>query len=39
MKTIKVFDITGSRAVMDSPDGDKIYQMINEAFLNQEKLL
>lgn len=39
MKTIKVFDITGTRAVMDSPDGDKIYQMINEAFLNQDNVV
>ncbi len=39
MKTIKIFDITGSRAVMDSPDGDKIYQMINEALLNKENVV
>ena len=39
MKTIKVFDITGSRAVMDSPDGDKIYQMINAAFLDQDNVV
>lgn len=39
MKTINVFDITGSRAVMDSPDGDEIYQMIHEAFLNQDDVV
>lgn len=32
MKTIKVYDITGCRAVMDTPDGDIVYKQIQEEF-------
>lgn len=32
MKKIKVYDITGSRAVLDTPDGDKIFKELLENF-------
>lgn len=32
MKKIKVYDITGSRAVLDTPDGDEILNKLLEYF-------
>ncbi len=29
MKEIKVYDITGSRAILDTPDGDILFKLLN----------
>lgn len=34
MKEIKVYDITGTRAVMDTPDGENIYLKLLDYFKN-----
>lgn len=32
MRTIKVYDITGPRAILDTPDGDKLFSTLLENF-------
>ena len=39
MIEIKVFDITGSRAVLDSPDGDTLFYQILENFKAGERVI
>lgn len=38
MKKIKVYDITGPRAVLDTPDGDIIFNELQKNFKNHENV-
>lgn len=39
MQTIRVFDITGERAIMDNPDGENVFKLIKASLDNAEDVV